>query len=385
MLSISRTFRTSSPLFKTYYEVLGVSRGATDPEIKKAYYKLAKQYHPDTNQGDPDAAAKKFQEAQRAYDTLRDPQKRSAYDQMGHAAYEHADATGGAPGAGGPFGGGGPGMQVDPEDLLREFFGRGAGGAGGARGGGFQGTIFEQVFGGGFGMRRGRSVQAGLTISFEEAIKGTSRRVDPGAMGIPGAASKPIDINIPPGVDNGFQMNVEGKGLPGPKGVPPGDLIVQIMVMPSMKFQRDGFDLYTEASIGIADAVLGTSVDVPTVDGRAEVKVKPGTQPGDKLRMRGYGVPMDLVGQRGRRGDQYVVVKVTVPKHVTARQKELLEEFRGGKPASGPSDSNNPSSNTSSDASSGTSSTGSSSSSSGSDSKEHEDGQQKKGFWPWTK
>ena len=238
MLSISRTFRTSSPLFKTYYEVLGVSRGATDPEIKKAYYKLAKQYHPDTNQGDPDAAAKKFQEAQRAYDTLRDPQKRSAYDQMGHAAYEHADATGGAPGAGGPFGGGGPGMQVDPEDLLREFFGRGAGGAGGARGGGFQGTIFEQVFGGGFGMRRGRSVQAGLTISFEEAIKGTSRRVDPGAMGIPGAASKPIDINIPPGVDNGFQMNVEGKGLPGPKGVPPGDLIVQIMVMPSMKFQR---------------------------------------------------------------------------------------------------------------------------------------------------
>ena len=385
MLSISRTFRTSSPLFKTYYEVLGVSRGATDPEIKKAYYKLAKQYHPDTNQGDPDAAAKKFQEAQRAYDTLRDPQKRSAYDQMGHAAYEHADATGGAPGAGGPFGGGGPGMQVDPEDLLREFFGRGAGGAGGARGGGFQGTIFEQVFGGGFGMRRGRSVQAGLTISFEEAIKGTSRRVDPGAMGIPGAASKPIDINIPPGVDNGFQMNVEGKGLPGPKGVPPGDLIVQIMVMPSMKFQRDGFDLYTEASIGIADAVLGTSVDVPTVDGRAEVKVKPGTQPGDKLRMRGYGVPMDLVGQRGRRGDQYVVVKVTVPKYVTARQKELLEEFRGGKPASGPPSSSNPSSSTSSDASSGTSSTGSSSSSSGSDSKEHEDGQQKKGFWPWTK
>ena len=200
-----------------------------------------------------------------------------------------------------------------------------------------------------------------------------------------GDVCHPIDINIPPGVDNGFQMNVEGKGLPGPKGVPPGDLIVQIMVMPSMKFQRDGFDLYTEASIGIADAVLGTSVDVPTVDGRAEVKVKPGTQPGDKLRMRGYGVPMDLVGQRGRRGDQYVVVKVTVPKYVTARQKELLEEFRGGKPASGPPSSSNPSSSTSSDASSGTSSTGSSSSSSGSDSKEHEDGQQKKGFWPWTK
>jgi molecular chaperone DnaJ len=338
-----RSFRTSTPLLKTYYEILGVTRGASDSEIKKAYYKLAKQYHPDTNQGDPNAA-KKFQEAQRAYDTLRDSQKRSAYDQMGHANYEHAENTGGAPGAGGPFGGGGPGMQVDPEDLFREFFSGAGGGARGGAAGGFQGTIFEHIFGGGgaggFGMRRGRSIQAGITISFEEAIKGTSRLVDPSSLGIRGTPSKPVEIKIPAGVDNGFQLRVEGQGLPGPQGAPPGDLIVQIAVMPSLRFQRDGFDLYTEAAVNIADAALGTSVEVPTVDGRSEVKVKAGTQPGDKLRMRGYGVSMDLIGQRGRRGDQYVVVKVTVPKHLTERQKELLEEFRGGKPVSEKSSSN---------------------------------------------
>jgi DnaJ-class molecular chaperone len=259
---------------------------------------------------------------------------------MGHANYEHAENTGGAPGAGGPFDGGGPGMQVDPEDLFREFFGGGGGGGRGGGAGGFQGTIFEHIFGGGggaggFGMRRGRSIQAGITISFEDAIKGTSRLVDTSSLGIPNAPSRPVEIKIPAGVDNGFQLRVEGQGLPGPQGAPPGDLIVQIMVMPSLRFQRDGFDLYTEAAVNIADAALGTAVEVPTIDGRSEVKVKAGTQPGDKLRMRGYGVPMDLVGQRGRRGDQYVVVKVTVPKHLTERQKELLEEFRGGKPVRG--------------------------------------------------
>lgn len=323
-----RGFRTSAPAFaKTYYEVLGLSRGASDSEIKKAFYKLAKQYHPDTNQNDPEAA-KKFQDVQRAYDTLRDPQKRAAYDQMGHANYEAAES---GAGGGGPFGGA-AGAQVDPEELLREIFGSGRGGPGA----GFQGTIFEHIFGGGGRMRRGRSVQAGLTITFEEAVKGTTRVIDPSSLGIRGATkSGPVEIKIPAGVDNGFQLSVEGHGMPGPPGTPPGDLIVQVMVLPSPRFQRDGFDLYTEASVSIADAALGTSVDVPTVDGRAEVKVKPGTQPGDKLRMRGYGIPMDLMGMRGMRGDQYVVVKVTVPKTLTPRQKELLEEFRTGKaPAS---------------------------------------------------
>ena len=374
--SSQRGFRTSSPLLKTYYEVLGVSRGATDSEIKKSYYKLAKKYHPDTNKGDPDTAAKKFQEAQRAYDTLRDPQKRAAYDQIGHAAYEHAENTGATPGAGGgggPFGGGGgaQGMQVDPEELFREFFGsaRGGRGAGGGAGA-FQGSIFEHLFtgGGGGGMRRGRTIQATLTISFDDAVKGSTQLIDPSSLGVSSTPQQPISINIPAGVDNGFQLRVDGRGFPGPQGTPPGDLIVQVMVLPSLKFQRDGFDLYTEATVGIADAALGTTVDVPTIDGKAEVKVKPGTQPGDKLRMRGYGVPMDLMGQRGRRGDQYVVVKVKVPKQVTPRERELLEELRGGKPVSSPSSSPSSSSPSSSSPSQ------SSSSSSSSDSTKKDDG-----------
>lgn len=331
---LRRGFRSSAPAWaKTYYDTLGVTRGASDSEIKKAFYKLAKQYHPDTNQDDP-TAAKKFQEVQHAYDTLRDPQKRSAYDQLGHAAYESAEAGGGAPGSGGPFGGASAGVHVDPEDLFREFFGSSGGGGSAAN---FQGTIFEHIFsggaGGGFGgrARRGRSLQAALTITFEEAVKGTSRVIDPSSIGVRGSHGAPVEIEIPPGVDSGFQLRVDGKGLPGPQGTPPGDLLIQIHVLPSPRFQREGFDLYSEATVGIADAALGTSVEVPTVDGRAEVKVKPGTQPGDKLRMRGYGIPMDLVGQRGRRGDQYVIVKVSVPKILTARQKELLEELRSGK------------------------------------------------------
>lgn len=294
-------------------------------------------------QDDP-GAAKKFQEVQRAYDTLRDPQKRSAYDQLGHSAYEAAESGGGAPGGGGPFGGAG-GAQVDPEDLFREFFGGGRG----FQAGGFQGTIFEHMFGGGR-PRRGRNIQAAMTITFEDAMKGTKQTVDPAAIGLAGVPGrKPVEITIPPGVDSGFQLRVAGQGAPGPQGLPPGDLMVQIMVMPSLKFQREGSDLYVEAAVNIADAALGTAIDVPTIDGQAEVKIKAGTQPGDKLRMRGYGAPLDAMGMPGRRGDQYVVLRVKVPKQLTERQKALLEEFRGGKPLDQPaapaSADANPSSN----------------------------------------
>lgn len=332
----SRSFHSTSKQYsKSFYDILEVSRGASDAEIKKGFYKLAKKYHPDTNKNDP-GAAKKFQEVQRAYDTLRDKEKRSVYDQLGHDAYVAAEASGGAPGGGaaggGPFG---AGMHVDPEDLFREFFG-----AGGRQSGGFEGTIFEFFGGsmggaGGFRPRKGRSIQAALTITFEEAVKGTKRVLDSSSLGIQSSSrnNQPIEIAIPAGVDNGFQMRVEGQGMPGPQGLPPGDLLLQIMVLPSHKFQRDGFDIYTEIRIGIADAILGTTAEVPTIDGKAEVKIKSGTQPGDKLRMRGYGIAMDLVGQRGRRGDQYVTVKVQIPKTITKRQEELLEEFRGGKMA----------------------------------------------------
>ena len=171
-------------------------------------------------------------------------------------------------------------------------------------------------------------MQAGITISFDEAIRGTTRTIDLSSMGLRGKGFSNVEVNIPPGVDDGFQLQVEGKGMPGPEGVPPGDLLLQVMVMPSPHFRREGFDLYTEAKIDMVDAALGTKVDVRTTNGFAEVKVKPGTQSGDRLRMRGYGVPMDLMGQRGRKGDQYVIVKVLTPKNISERQKKLLEAYK---------------------------------------------------------
>lgn len=317
---------------KTYYEVLGLRPNASDNDIKKAFYQLAKKYHPDTNQGDA-SAAEKFQEVQRAYDTLRDPQKRSAYDQMGHSAYENVEAGGGTPGSN-PFSGG---AHVDPEDLFREFFG--GGGGGGPQG--FRGTIFEHIFSGstGFGNRprKGRSIQAGISVTFEESIHGTTRSVDLSSLGIPGAEDN-VEVKIPAGVDNGFQIQVDGKGLQGPSGVPPGDLLLQVMVLPSPVFKREGFDLYTEVKLDMVDAALGRKIDVRTADGMAEIKIKPGTQSGDKLRMRGYGVPMDLMGRRGQKGDQFVVVKVATPRNLSARQRQLLEDFREGGNKAGDSD-----------------------------------------------
>lgn len=255
---------------------------------------------------------------------------------MGHQAYERMEAGGGMPGGGGggPGGAGpfGAGMQVDPEDLFREFFG----GAGGGGGNGYQGTIFEHLFGGrgGFAQpRKGRTVQTAMTLSFEEAVKGATKFVDLSSLGIPGLDAQRVEVTIPAGIDSGQVLTVAGKGAPGPKGLPPGDLMIQVMVRPSMHgLVRDGFDLHVEIPVNMVDAALGSTVEVPTVEGgKAEVKVKPGTQPGDKLRMRGYGVPMDVIGYRGRRGDQYVKIKVTVPKHMSEQQRQLLEQFKTGK------------------------------------------------------
>ena len=290
----------------------------------------------------------KFQELQKAYDTLKDPQKRAMYDQMGHRAFENAESSGmgGNPGGmgGGNYGGfysGGfnQGQQVDPEELFREFFGAQASGGGGAGGSQqFRGTIFEHIFGGssgqGFGgqrFRRGPSVTAAISISFEEAMQGTTRSIDLSSIGVNSSdRDSRVDVNIPAGVDDGFQLQVEGKGMPGPKGAPPGDLLLQVRVMPSPYFRRDGFDLYSDVKLDMVDAALGTTIDVQTIKGLAEIKIKAGKQSGDRLRMRGYGVPKDLIGQNSRQGDQYVVVRVTTPKNLDERQRKLLEAFKYG-------------------------------------------------------
>ena len=290
-------------------------------------------------------AAAKFQELQKAYDTLKDPQKRAMYDQLGHRAFENAESSGmgGNPGGMGGnhgfySGGFNQGQQqVDPEELFREFFGAQAR-AGGGRGDSeqFRGTIFEHIFGGGQGFggqrfRRGPSVTAAITISFEEAMEGTTRSIDLSSIGVNSSdRDSRVDVNIPAGVDDGFQLQVEGKGMPGPKGAPPGDLLLQVRVMPSPYFRRDGFDLFSDVKLDMVDAALGTTIDVQTIKGLAEIKIKAGTQSGDRLRMRGYGVPKDLIGQNSRRGDQFVVVRVTTPKNLDERQRKLLEAFKYG-------------------------------------------------------
>ncbi|RMZ56227.1 hypothetical protein APUTEX25_002417, partial [Auxenochlorella protothecoides] len=322
-----RGFRASAPLLKDYYSVLGVGRTASDSEIKKAYYQLAKKFHPDTNKDEPGAAAK-FQEAQQAYDTLRDPQKRTAYDQYGHDAYRNMESGGGpGPGGfGGPFGGG---VEVDPEDLFGAFF----------RGGqGFQSFHFGHGFGNAGGRtrrpQRGADLQTRLRISFADAMKGITHRMDLSGTGAGGPSQ--VEVRIPAGVDTGQHLRLAGSGAPGGPGCAAGDLLVFLEVAPSRVFTRDGYDLYVEAPVDMVDATLGTTIEVPTIDGRAEVTVRPGTQADDKLRMRGYGVPQDAAGLPGKRGDQYVVVRLRVPRTLTPFQRQCLEDYRRGERQAAP-------------------------------------------------
>jgi molecular chaperone DnaJ len=163
-----------------------------------------------------------------------------------------------------------------------------------------------------------------MAISFEESVKGSSKIINLNT-------GKQVEVAIPAGIQHGQQIRIQGHGAPGPKGTPPGDLLVQIMVMPSRQgFIRDGYDIHYEVPVSMVDAALGTEVDVPTINGNKVVAVKPGTQPHHKMRMRGHGVPMDVEGPlgRGRRGDQWIRVRVEVPRNLNDRQKQLLKEFK---------------------------------------------------------
>eukprot|EP00963_Diacronema_lutheri_P001534 scaffold100_cov323-Pavlova_lutheri.AAC.35 len=306
---------------KDYYELLGVPRDASDSQIKRSYYALAKKYHPDTNKGDPEAEAR-FQEVQKAYETLRDKQKRSTYDQMGHEAYEHVEKGGGGnydpsegAGGGGPYGGfeGYGGFQ-------------GFGGFGGATAGGAMNLddIFESFFGGaGFSARRrAPDLRMQLTISFMEAAKGTTKSIVIGGQaGMPDR--KTVDISIPPGVDQGQQLRVAGEGIRA-KGLEPGNLLVLLRVMPDPVFRREGANIHVNTTIDMVAAALGTEVKVPTLDGEVELKVPPGTQPDHRMIMRGKGIKSP---QFGLLGDQVVHVKVSIPKKLTEKEKDLLRQF----------------------------------------------------------
>ena len=356
---------------RDYYEVLGVSRSASEDEIKKAYRKLAKQYHPDLNPGNAEAE-QKFKEVNEAYEVLSDSNKKARYDQFGFAG-------------------------VDPN------YGAGAGGGGGF--GGFTdfdfgdlGDIFGSFFGGGFGggarssrngPQRGESIRAGVTVSFEEAAFGCEKEVtvdrvdqcptckgsgcESGTtpevcsqcggtgtvqqrrqtpMGVFATTTtcpkcggrgkiihnpckdcggtgqqrkrRTIQVNIPAGIDNGQTISLRGQGSAGKNGGPAGDLLITVTVRPHQLFRREGNDVLCEAPITFTQAVLGGEMEIPTIDGKVKYDIPEGTQTGTTFRLRGKGIP-NLNG-RGR-GDQYVTVYIETPRNLNREQKEALKKF----------------------------------------------------------
>lgn len=351
---------------RDYYEVLGVDKGASDADIKKAYRKLAKQYHPDVNPGDKEAEAS-FKEVNEAYQILSDPQKKAQYDQFGHAGTD--------PNGFGGFGGGGFG------DF--DFGGIG--------------DIFDTFFGGGMGSRtrnrngpqKGADLKYSMEIAFEEAAFGIEKEINisrmetcatctgtgakPGTSastckhcngtgqvqikqstpfgqfvnvktcdvcrgegkiitdpcttcGGKGRVKKPVKlkINIPAGIDDGQTISLRGEGEPGLKGGPAGDLFISIRVKPHALFQRQGNDVVCEIPITFVQAALGAELEVPTLDGKVKYSIPEGTQTGSVFRLKTKGIP--FIRGNGR-GDQYVKVNVEVPKRLNEKQKTLLREF----------------------------------------------------------
>ncbi len=358
---------------RDYYEVLGVSKGATDDEIKKAYRKLAKQYHPDLHPGDKDCE-EKFKELNEAAEVLGDPEKRKKYDQFGHAAF---DPNAGFGGGGAGFGGfgdfGGFGGFGDIFGDLGDIFGFGGGSSGARRN----------------GPQRGESVRVGVTLTFEEAAFGckkevsvgrveecpdchgsgcaegttaetcpdcggtgtvrTTKRTPFGMVQSSGPCSrcggsgkiihqpcptcrgkgavrrnKKITVNIPAGIDDGQTISLKGQGSAGANGGPAGDLLVTVAVRDSDKFERDGTSVLSSVEVSFAQAALGADLQVDTIDGKVKLTIPEGTQSGTVFRLRGKGIPF-LRGSG--RGDQYVTVNVAVPKNLNAHQKEALRAF----------------------------------------------------------
>ena len=352
---------------RDYYEVLGIQKGASEDEIKKAYKKLARKYHPDMNPGDKEAE-EKFKEVNEANEVLSDPEKKARYDQFGFAG-------------------------VDPN--------YGAGAGGGVYGGGFDfgdlGDIFGSFFGGGFGgqrrnpnaPQRGESIRASVSISFTEAAFGCEKSVTierseqcptckgsgcaPGTtpeicpdchgsgtvqtrrqtpMGVfasngpcrkcggtgrlihqpcsdcrgSGAVRKrrTIKVNIPAGIDHGQTISLRGQGGAGKNGGPAGDLLITVMVQPHEIFRRDGVDVFCEAPITFTQAALGAELEIPTIDGKVKYSIPEGTQTGTVFRLKGKGVP--VLNGRGR-GDQYVTVVIETPRSLNKEQKEALRRF----------------------------------------------------------
>lgn len=307
---------------RDYYEVLGIQKSASDAEIKKAYRKMAKKYHPDMNK-DNSQAEELFKEVTEAYNVLSDKEKRKLYDQFGHDAFEEGAAQSGA------YGGEAGGYQEfhytgdNLDDILEGFFG---GGKGAGFGEGFYGGGFQE--GSGFGgsrrrrSREGEDVLAKVEVSLEEAALGAEKTI---RFRSPDGSEQSLQVHIPAGIDSGQKIRLKGKGMPGYNGGEAGNLLLEVTVRDKTGFERKGMDLYTTVEIPFETAVLGGEAIVPTLNGRVSCKIKEGTQSGTKIRLKGKGIVS--MKNPAQKGDEYAVIQIRVPRHLSSDAKEKLTEY----------------------------------------------------------
>ena len=304
-----------------HYNILGVSRKASESEIRSAYRKLAKKHHPDLNR-DNHTAEQQFKAVQEAYEILGNKEKRAQYDDYGAAGVGRFVSQGDQRHY--RWGGGSTINVEDLGDLFTAF------GASGQRG--RKASIFDQLFGGGqrqapaaeHRTARGADVDRHVRLTFEQAIHGASVEIDVSANGRGQSRGQTLDVKIPPNVKNGQRIRLRGKGAPGHSGGPPGDLYLICDIQSHPYFRSDGDDIYVDVPISLTEAALGAKVEVPTLHGSVTVTIPPGTNSGAKLRLRGKGLaPSD----GGPSGDHYVVIQIVAPKKLDKMQKEAVEQL----------------------------------------------------------
>lgn len=296
--------------YKDYYAVLGVKKDASEKEIKQAYRRLARKYHPDVNPGNKEAE-EKFKEISEAYEVLSDKEKREKYDRFGQYWQQAGRTAWSGTGAPGGF------TYETFDDIGFDLGGNGAAGFG---------DFFEMLFGPRGATRsrtpsRGQDLESQIEVSLEEALEGASKSIS--ITRAPGEPPRRLEVKIPAGVRDGSRIRLAGEGLPGASGKR-GDLYLTVRMLPHKVFERKGDDLYRDIDVPFTTAILGGEVQVHTLNGRVNLKIPPGTQGGSTFRLAGQG--MSRLNRSGR-GDMFARVRITVPKTVTPRQRELLEEF----------------------------------------------------------